>query len=48
MAVILENLHNVITLPVIVQFGYILLDSAELHVDDDKKFKIETGSRISI
>ena len=48
MAAIFKNLHNVITLSVIVQFRQNCFVLAELHEDDDKKFNIETGCRISI
>ena len=48
MAAILENLHNVITLSVMSDSDRICYIGAESHADDDKKFKIETGSRISI
>jgi len=45
LSAILKSLHNAITLSVIVQFK-ICFVLAELHADDDNKYKIETGSRI--
>jgi len=48
MAAILENLHNVITLSVMSNSDKICYIGAESHADEDKKFRIETGSRISI